>query len=89
MPQFGTICRSSERAERIPVRSPNDFSSLPGSDRELTKRTQAEVVYMLRCKFEHGWSDRRIAVKTDLHHSTVGGVVNAAKAVEPSLAAYD
>lgn len=56
--------------------------------RELTKRPQAEVVYMLRCKFENKWSNRRIAEHTDLHHSTVGSVVNAAKAVEPSLAAY-
>ena len=57
-------------------------------DRELTKRPQAEVVYMLRCKFENKWSNRRIAEHTDLHHSTVGSVVNAAKAVEPLLAAY-
>jgi hypothetical protein len=57
-------------------------------DRELTKRPQAEVVYMLRCKFENKWSNRRIAENADLHHSTVGSVVNAAKAVEPSLAAY-
>lgn len=54
--------------------------------RGISGRPPEEIAQMLRHKFVDKWSNRRIAEHVDLHHSTVGSVVNAAKAVEPGLA---
>ena len=50
-------------------------------NRALTSRTHSEVVEILRGKFQLDRSNREIGKQVDLHHSTVGKVIDAARPI--------
>jgi hypothetical protein len=55
----------------------------------LTSRTHHEVVEILRGKFQFDRSNREIGKRVDLHHSTVGKVIDAAKPILFDLTGED
>ena len=57
--------------------------------RALTSRTHHEVVEILRGKFQFDRSNREIGKRVDLHHSTVGKVIDAAKPILFDLTGED
>lgn len=62
-----------------------DWRELASSmrDRELTARPVVEVAEILKLRFEEGLSQRKIARHVDIHHSTVGRVIDGARALLP------